>query len=401
MSRHGPMTRLALLGGQPAFASGLAFVQPASPPLERVIARLRPSYDRGMLTNGPLVRQLEDEVAARLGVPHVVAVSSCTAGLMLTVQALIRSGQSVLLPSFTFAATAHAAAWAGGVPRFAECRTDDFLLDVDDAAERVAGAAAVVATHVFGAPCHPEGVEALAAGRGIPVVFDAAHALGAVRRQRPVGGFGAAEVFSLSPTKVVVGGEGGLVTTNDGALAGVIRTGRDYGNPGNYDSVFAGLNARLSELHAAMALESLRELDEHLARRRHLVARYCAGLAGVPGVRAQRVAPDDESTHKDFTIVVDEVAFGVDRDTLVAALRAEGIDTRRYFSPPVHRHTAYRSGPDAHLPRTDWLAARVVSLPLWRDLDAASVEIVAEVVARVHRHAEEISARGSAECVPS
>ena len=160
----------------------------------------------------------------------------------------------------------------------------------------------------------------------------------------PSGGFGAAEVFSLSPTKVVVAGEGGLVTTNDGALADVIRMGRDYGNPGSYDSAFAGLNGRLSELHAAMALESLGDLDEHLARRRRLVARYVDGLATVPGLRVQHLAPDDESTHKDFTIVVDEAAFGVDRDTLVAALRAEGIDTRCYFSPPVHRHTAYRTG---------------------------------------------------------
>jgi dTDP-4-amino-4,6-dideoxygalactose transaminase len=395
------MTRLALLGGEPAFASGLAFVQPARPPLEQVIARLRPSYDRGILTNGPLVREFETEVAARLDVSDVVAVSSCTAGLMLTIQALIRPGESVLMPSFTFAATAHAAAWAGGIPRFAECRTDDFLLDVDDAAERLDGSVAVVATHVFGAPCHPERVEALAGGRGVPVIFDAAHALGTVRGRRPVGGFGAAEVFSLSPTKVVVGGEGGLVTTNDGALADVIRTGRDYGNSGSYDSVFAGLNARLSELHAAMALESLRDLDDHLARRRRLVALYRAGLATVPGVRDQHLDPDDESTHKDFTIVVDEAHFGVDRDTLAAALRAEGIDTRCYFSPPVHRHTAYRTGSDDYLPRTDWLAARVISLPLWRDLEAATVEAVTEIVARVHHHAEEISARGRAACVPS
>ncbi len=121
----------------------------------------------------------------------------------------------------------------------------------------------------------------------------------------------------------------------------------------------------------------------------------------MPGIRVQHLAPDDESTHKDFTIVVDEAAFGVDRDTLRTALRAEGIDTRCYFSPPVHRHTTYRSGSDDYLPRTDWLAARVISLPLWRDLDAGTVESVAEVVARVHEHAEEIGELGRAACVPS
>jgi dTDP-4-amino-4,6-dideoxygalactose transaminase len=395
------VSRLAVLGGEPAFPSGLAFVKPARPPLERVMERLRPSYDQGTLTNGHLVRELEEEVAARLGVPHVVAVSSCTAGLMLTLQALGRPGVPVLMPSFTFAATAHAAAWAGGIPRFAECGRDDFLLDVEDAAGRLEGSAALVATHVFGAPCHPERVEALATARSIPVVFDAAHALGAVRRGRPIGGFGAAEVFSLSPTKVVVAGEGGLVTTHDPGLAETVRTGRDYGNPGTYDTLFAGLNARLSELHAAVALESLRDLDEHLARRRHLVGVYNRALTAIPGVRAQYIGRDDESTYKDFTVVIDETMFGVDRDTLVAALRAEGIDTRRYFSPPVHRHEAYRHGPEVSLPRTDWLAARVVSLPLWRDLDEGAVEIVADVIAHVHEHAEEISVQGRVACVPS
>jgi DNA-binding transcriptional MocR family regulator len=153
---------LALAGGEPAFASGLPFARPARPPLDRVTARLRPSYEQGILTNGPLVRELEARVAERLGVSEAVAVASCTAGLMLAIQALVRRGGSVLMASFTFAATAHAAAWASTVPRFAECGNDDFLLDVADAAARLDGSAAIVATHVFGAPCHPERVEALA-----------------------------------------------------------------------------------------------------------------------------------------------------------------------------------------------------------------------------------------------
>ncbi|HWM21857.1 MAG TPA: aminotransferase class I/II-fold pyridoxal phosphate-dependent enzyme [Ilumatobacteraceae bacterium] len=384
------MTLLAMLGGEPVFPAGLKFARPAAPPLERVVARLEPSYDLGILTNGPLVRELELQVANRLGVDHVVAVSSCTAGLMLTLQALVPPGRPVLMPSFTFAATAHAAAWVGGIPRFAECGDDDFLLDVDDAAHRIDGSAAILATHVFGAPCHPERVEELGSAHGIPVVFDAAHALGALRNGRPVGGFGIAEVFSLSPTKLVVSGEGGLVTTNDEALAARIRIGRDYGNPGTYDTKFAGLNARLSEMHAALALESLEILDDHLARRAHLVARYRTLLAAVPGIIPQQLTPGDASTHKDFTIVVDETVFGVERDLLALALRAEGIDTRCYFSPPVHRHEAYRGLLAPELPRTDQLASRVISLPLWRDLDEAAVEAVADTIARVHEDADAV-----------
>jgi dTDP-4-amino-4,6-dideoxygalactose transaminase len=385
------VTLLAMLGGEPAFPAGLRFARPAAPPLERVVARLEPSYEMGILTNGPLVRELELQVANRLGVSHVVAVSSCTAGLMLTLQALVPPGRPVLMPSFTFAATAHAAAWVGAVPRFAECGADDFLLDVDDAARRLDGSAAILATHVFGAPCHPERIEELGNAHDVPVVFDAAHALGALRNGRPVGGFGIAEVFSLSPTKLVVSGEGGLVTTDHEALAERIRIGRDYGNPGTYDTKFAGLNARLSEMHAALALESLAILDDHLARRAHVVERYRSLLAGVPGISPQHVAPGDTSTHKDFTVAVDETVFGVDRDLLALALRAEGIDTRCYFSPPVHRHEAYRGLLSPELPRTDRLASRVISLPLWRDLDDDAVEVVADTIARVHQDADAVS----------
>jgi dTDP-4-amino-4,6-dideoxygalactose transaminase len=381
----------AVLGGQPAYPDGLPFFRPARPPLERVTERLRPSYERGMLTNGALVRQLEEAVAERLGVPHVVATASCTAGLMLVTQALAKPGTPVVMPSFTFSATAHAAVWAGAVPRFVECDRASCQIDVDDAAASLDGASLLVGTHVFGAPCLPEQVEELGARAGIPVLFDAAHGLGARRAGRAIGSFGAAEVFSLSPTKVLCAGEGGLVATRDATLAARLRLGVDYGNPGDYDTRFAGLNARMSEMHAATALCSLDELDDHLAIRRELAARYRASLDGVPGVTVQAVDDGDESTYKDLTVIVDESRFGVDRDGLAEALKAEGIDTRPYFWPPVHRQQAYRGLDTRELPATDWVSRRVVSLPLWRDMPAGAVETIAEVVTSIHDHAEQVT----------
>ena len=180
----------------------------------------------------------------------------------------------------------------------------------------------------------------LAAAFDVPVLFDAAHALGAVAGGTPVGGFGAAEVFSLTPTKVLVAGEGGLVATNDDALADRIRIGRDYGNPGNYDTQFVGLNARMSEFHAAMALESLRKFAGSLERRRYLAGLYRTHLEEIPGIGFQEVPAGDVSTFKDFTITVDPEQFGLTRDGLAHALKAEGIDTRKYFDPPVHRQFA-------------------------------------------------------------
>jgi dTDP-4-amino-4,6-dideoxygalactose transaminase len=402
------MTAPALLGGQPAFPDGLPFFRPATPALDRVAARLAPSYDRGMLTNGPLVRQFEAEVAARLGVPHVVAVASCTAGLMLVYQALSRPGTAAVMPSFTFSATAHAARWAGAVPRFADCDVSTCQLDVTDAKGRLDGASLLVGTHVFGAPCTPEEVEELGRSAGVPVVFDAAHGFGATRGGRPLGTFGDAEVFSLSPTKPMTSGEGGIVATRDAALAERVRLGVDYGNPGDYDTRFAGLNARMSELHAAVGLESLVDLDEHLAVRRALADRYRVALAGIPGVTPQAVDPGDASTYKDFTVIVDESAFGLDRDTVARALKAEGVDTRPYFHPAVHRQEAYADLAPADLPRTDWLADRVISLPLWRAMPPTAVSTIADVLGNLAGHADEIvgtaggaDTGGAGACVPS
>src|SRR5688500_4255747 len=241
----------AALGGTPAFPDGLPLVRPTIADIPRLTDRLGDVLASGMLTNGPTVRRLEEAVVERCGVAHAVAVASCTSGLMLTYQALGVTGR-VLMPSFTFAASAHAVVWAGGTPLFADVDAATMTLDPEAAEELVSEAAAVSATHVYGRPCEVEALQALADAAGLPLVYDAAHALGSSRRGRPIGGFGTVEVFSLSPTKVAVAGEGGLVTTNDAALAEAVRLGRDYGNPGNYDCRFPGLNARMSELHATV-----------------------------------------------------------------------------------------------------------------------------------------------------
>lgn len=360
------------------------FVRPAVPPLEAVMARLAPSYEQGVLTNGPLVRELEAAVADRLGVRHVVAVASCTSGLMLALRALVPAGR-VVLPSFTFSATGHAVVWCGLEPVYAECDPATFQLDPADARRRLDGAAALVATHVFGAPCGIDALTALAADAGVPLVFDAAHALGALHAGQPVGGFGDAEVFSLSPTKTVVGGEGGLVATNRDDVAEAVRIGRDYGNPGDYDTRMVGLNARMSELHAAVALESLAQLDANLARRQEVARSYRDLLAEVPGVQPQVVAPGDVSTYKDFTVRIDAARLGSSRDDVARRLAAVGIDTRRYFDPPVHRQRSHAPWTSL-LPVTERLASEVLSLPIYPALSPVAIERVAAVIADCQHH---------------
>jgi dTDP-4-amino-4,6-dideoxygalactose transaminase len=342
----------------------------------------------GVLTNGPFVRELETRAAEYLDVRECVAVASCTAGLMLLLRASDLTGD-VILPSFTFAATAHAVAWNGLHPVFAD--VDPWTLTLSaESVRRAMGVrtSGILATHIFGTPCEVEELEDLAQRDGIKLFFDAAHAFGSLRSGIPVGRFGNGEVFSLSPTKVVVAAEGGIIATNDERLAERCRVGRDYGNPGDYDCRFVGLNARMSEVHAAIALNSLEGLEERLERRNELVDLYRDALSDVDGISFLGVGTSDRSTYKDFTVLVDPEAYGLDADGLGQALSSVGIETRRYYSPPVHTMQAYRRqfGSNGGLPVTEDAARRTLTLPLWVDMTQAHIARVADAIVRIRTY---------------
>jgi dTDP-4-amino-4,6-dideoxygalactose transaminase len=379
----------AIQGGPPAFPDGLPYMRPSVPDEEAVLGMLKTIMRSGMLTNGPFVRELEGRAAEYLGVRHCVAVSSCTSGLMLVLQAADVSGD-VVLPSFTFAATAHAAAWNQLRPVFADVDANTLTLSPESAARAIGVRTSVIlATHTFGTPAAVEQLTSLARSSGVRLVFDAAHAFGSRRAGVPVGGFGDAEVFSLSPTKVLVASEGGLISTNDDLIAERCRIGRDYANPGDYDCLFAGLNARMSEIHAAFALASLEDLEPRIDRRNELAAMYKQALADVPGISFPAVAEQDRSTYKDFTILVEASDFGIEAVELARALEAEGIATKRYYAPPVHTMKAYRSHAGKNgssLPITDAVAQQVLTLPLWTSMEAPELLGVAEAVRRIQRH---------------
>ncbi len=377
----------AILGGPPAFPEGLPFLRPSVPPKERVLRDVETILSSGTLTNGPFVRRLEERAAEYLGVRHAVAVSSCTAGLMLVIRAAGLSGDA-LLPSFTFAATAHAAAWNHLRPVFADVDAKTLTLS-PDAVARTMGVrtSLILATHTFGTPCAVDELSALARNSGIKLVFDAAHAFGSRHAGAPVGGFGDAEVFSLSPTKVLVASEGGIIATNDDLLAERCRIGRDYANPGDYDCLFIGLNARMSEIHAAIALASFEGLEQRIEHRNELAGLYIRALANVPGISFPLVPQSDRSTYKDFTVLVEGGEFGIDAAELANALAAEGIETKRYYAPPVHSMRAYRSlsGKNGSLSVTEAAADRVLTLPLWSSMGSEEPLRVVQAIDRIQR----------------
>ena len=265
---------------------------------------------------------------------------------------------------------------------------------VKEVLKRSPNVSAIMGVHIFGNPCQVEEMEALAREYEIKLIFDAAHALGSERNGMNIGAFGDVEVFSLSPTKPVVAGEGGIISTKNEKLADILRYARDYGNKGDYNPEFIGLNARLSELHAALALGSLEMLEMNITRRNEIASRYICNLSSIPGVSFQKIEKNDRSTFKDFTILVDGASFGVSRDILAWWLGRLGIATRKYYFPPVHKVKAYwdRWGVhnDAELANTNIVSERVLSLPIWSHMETDIVDRVCEAVATAHRDAEEI-----------
>ncbi len=345
-----------------------------------------------MLTNGRYVRELERAAAEYLGVGHCVAVGSCTAGLMLVLRAAEISGD-VMVPSSTFAATAHAVAWNGVRPVFADIDPSTLNLSPEAVENEVTSQTeAILAVHLYGTPCDVEGLADVAHRHGLRLFFDSAHAFGSVHGGRRIGGFGDAEVFSLSPTKTLVAGEGGLITTSDEEIAERCRMGRDYGNPGDYDCRFVGLSARMSEMHAAIALGSIQDIEERIARRNALAQLYRETLGAVPGIRFPEVPEGDRSTYKDFTLLVAASEFGLGASDLQSALAEEGIDTRRYYSPPVHTMKAYEylGGASAHLPTTMMAAEQVLTLPLWGGIGEEQIVRVASAIRRIQEFASEM-----------
>lgn len=386
-----PSTDLpAVLGGRPRFDPPLPFSRPTIEDKEKILSDLKSSLESGMVTNGPRVRELEEAAADLFQVQHCVAVASCTLGLMLVVQAST-DGRTAVVPSFTFSATAHALAWNGLEPLFVDCDPETWCMRPDDVPDE---AHLVVGVHVSGVPCDVTGLQRRADEIGATLIFDSAHGSGSLIQLdgevRPLGGFGRAEVFSLTPTKVLSGAEGGLVTTDDPDLAERVRHGRDYGNPGDYDTRFVGLNARLSELNAAIALAGIPHLERRTQYRNQLADRYRTLLGDLPGIAFQTVPSGARSSYKDFTVLVDGQQFGVSRDAVAAALTTEGIPTRPYYSPPVHRQAAYRHLPPPDLPITDRVSERVMSLPIWSHMPVEYVEKIGEAFHRIHRHAAQV-----------
>jgi len=383
----------AILGGKPAFSDIFPFAQPTIPELGELMPQLKEIFSSKNITNCKYVREFENSAAKYLGVKNAVAVSSCTSGLLLACRALGLKGE-VIVPSFTFSATVQSLVWNNLKPVFVDCDPKNFNIDVKLIEGLITPrTSAIMAVHVFGMPADVDALARITKKHGLKLIFDAAHAIGAKYKGVLVGGFGDAEVFSLSPTKVLTAGEGGIVVTNDDALAKNLRIGRDYANPGDYNCQFAGLNARMTEFNAVLGLNGLETMEIKVACRNKLAEVYMASLKDVPGISFQEKASGSRSNYKDLSIMVDPKEFGLTRDVLAVCLEKENIKTKKYYYPPVHRQkfiTSMFRADENKLKVTNHVSENIISLPMFSHMDEKDVVRICDAISNIYKHRSQI-----------
>jgi dTDP-4-amino-4,6-dideoxygalactose transaminase len=308
---------------------------------------------------------------------------------MLVPQSLkLKRGTEVIVPSFTFAATAQALIWNGLVPVFCDCLPGTCTLDPDDVERNLSPATgAICGVTVYGLPPDIDPLLEIGRRAGLPVYFDSAQGLGSTYKGRTLGQFGACEVFSLSPTKVVTGIEAGILTTNDPSIAESIRSMRDYGKDleKGEEMVHLGLSARISELHGAVALIGLRHMKDLLKARAERIALYRDRLSSLPGCAVQQFPADRMTSGNYFVLFITEAARR-SRDEVYAHLKSHGIQTKRYFYPPVHAQAVFQRYPmrrSAQLTQTEKVSREALALPLYSHMTHEDIDVVCSEIQRV------------------
>lgn len=349
------------------------------------IALASQMFDRGVLSNnGPLVLALEAQIAEHLGVRHCVAMANGTVALEIAISAVGMTGE-VIVPSYTFVATAHAVAWQGLTPVFADIDPVTHTVDPESVRslinERTGG---IIGVHLWGHGADVAHLDALGREFNLPVIYDAAHAFSASVDGEKIGSFGRAEVFSFHATKFFNTFEGGAVTTNDDELASKLRLLRNFGFDGEDSVVHLGTNGKMTEICAAMGLVNLRSLEKVIARNRDNYDVYQAQLSSIPGLRVFPFQSREDANFQYVVIEIDETARR-SRDEVLQALRGANVLARRYFWPGAHRMQPYRERyPDAGdvLPETLRIADRVIVLPTGTAVDKESIDLIARVIKR-------------------
>lgn len=389
-----PSRPLAILGATPAFQEPLHVGRPNIGSQAKFNTRVEQIFNCRWLTNdGPMVKEFERRISNLVGVKHCIAICNATVALEIAIRAAGLGGE-VIVPSYTFIATAHALQWQQITPLFCDLDPATHNIDPDRIEALITPrTTGILATHVWGRPCEVEALQQIADQHGLKLLFDAAHAFGCSHHQKMIGGFGEAEVFSFHATKFINSFEGGAVVTNNDELAETMRYMRNFGFADMDRVDYIGTNGKMSEISAAMGLTSLESMDDFIRHNRENYLEYQRNLAEVPGICLRTYDGNERNNYQYIVIEIDERVTGICRDALVATLTADHVLARKYFWPGCHRMQPYRMlYPDSslHLEQTESVSAGVIVLPTGTAVSQSDIGVICGILQSAVYHSERI-----------
>jgi dTDP-4-amino-4,6-dideoxygalactose transaminase len=387
-------TDLAVYGGSSAFKEKLHVGRPNIGDRKALMTRINDLLDRRWLTNnGPFVSEFEKKISQITKAKHCIAMCNATIAMEIAIRALELKGE-VIIPSFTFIATAHALQWQEITPVFCDINPLTHTIDPKRVEELITPrTTGIIGVHLWGRACDVEALAEISERRNLNLLYDAAHAFACSHDGKMIGNFGDAEVFSFHATKFFNSFEGGAVLTNNDELAQKIRLMKNFGFVDYDDVTYIGINGKMSEISAAMGLTGLESLDEFITVNRQNYLQYKTELFDIPGIKMVTYEEKEKCNFQYIVLEIDESITGISRDLIIQILRAENILARRYFYPGCHKMEPYRSYfPHAHLllPQTENLGTRVLSLPTGTAVSAKDITDVCQLIRFIVEHSHEI-----------
>ena len=375
---------LALFGGNPLFNESLHIGRPNIGDRKILNERFNQILDNKWLSNnGPFVQELERKIEKFLGVKHCIVVCNATIGLEIVIKALDLTGE-VIIPSFTFIATAHALKWQEINPVFCDIDPKTHNIDPEKIEDLITPrTSGIIGVHVWGRPCAVEALTEISEQHHLKLLFDAAHAFGCSHQGTMIGNFGDAEVFSFHATKFFNTFEGGAIVTNNDDLAAKVRLMKNFGFCG-YDTVIhIGTNGKMNEFSAAMGITGLENLPAFVKTNYENYQYYLKYLDGFPGIHLIKYEDSEQCNYQYIVIEFDESLTNISRDYLLDILHKENILARKYFFPGCHNMEPYHSiNPDAGLllPETEKLITKVIELPTGTSTNGTDIKIICKLI---------------------
>ncbi len=375
---------LAVFGSKPAFSRKLHVGCPNVGDRERLLWRINDLLERRWLTNnGIFVQEFEQKLADFLAVKHCVTTCNATIALILTIRALELTGE-VILPAFTFIATAHALRWQGITPVFCDLHPETHAINPAEVEALITPqTTGIIGVHIWGQPCDVKGLSAIAQAHKLKLMFDAAQAFGSTYQGKMLGNFGSAEVFSFHATKVINTFEGGVIATNDDALAHKLRLMINFGFVGVDQVIELGINGKMSEVAAAMGLTSLESFEGFVAVNHRNYQQYQQELADIPGVLVFKYNGAERLNYQYVVVEIEESVTKISRDDIIKILQAENIIARRYFYPGCHRLSPYSvdfPNVSSRLVQTERLCQRVLVLPTGTSISPEDISKICQII---------------------